>query len=240
MSTDVVAPRRRDHAGAPRLAAALGLTGVLGTALLVAAMHVLAPWSRHDPTRRTISEYAVGPGGWLFDAAVGVLAVATVLVVVSSVRSGLVRWPSAPAVLLLVWSVGLALVIVFEKTNWSVGSSLSGSVHRYASLAAFVALPIGVWRAARPWRRDPRWGVHARVTTAFVALSGLAATPLVVALLAMPLTGTPWYRAVPLGLVERGLALSEVAALAALAVWAWRAARSAGPAPGPAVRDATG
>lgn len=32
-------------------------------------------------------------------------------------------------------------------------------------------------------------------------------------------SGLPWYRVVPLGLVERGLAVTEVAALLALGVW---------------------
>ena len=41
--------------------------------------------------------------------------------------------------------------------------------------------------------------------------------PIVAAMLLRPATGLPWWQAIPLGLVERGLALSEVAALFVLA-----------------------
>ena len=38
-------------------------------------------------------------------------------------------------------------------------------------------------------------------------------------MLMSPRTGTPWFRAIPLGLIERGLVITEVAAVAALALW---------------------
>ena len=39
-----------------------------------------------------------------------------------------------------------------------------------------------------------------------------------------PLTGVPWWQFVPLGLVERGLAVTEVVAVVVMGAWAWRAA----------------
>ena len=42
---------------------------------------------------------------------------------------------------------------------------------------------------------------------------------LIGAWLISPITGVPWYRALPIGLVERGLVLSEVAAVVALGLW---------------------
>ena len=42
--------------------------------------------------------------------------------------------------------------------------------------------------------------------------------PIFGALLLSPVTGTPWWQAIPLGLVERGLVISEVLAVIALGV----------------------
>lgn len=201
------------------LAPPLGRAGAVLAALtvpVVVAMQLVPPWSRVDPVRRTISEYALGPGGWLFDAVVVALALASVAVAAALVGSGLARVRAAPAVLLAVWVAGLLLVVVFEKTNWAVGPSLSGYVHRYASLAAFLALPTGallLTRGAAGWR--------ARAVTV-CALAAFA--PFLVALATALLTGAPWYRAVPLGIFERVLAVAEVGVVVALGLWAAHAA----------------
>jgi hypothetical protein len=57
------------------------------------------------------------------------------------------------------------------------------------------------------------------------AVSLLAFAPIPIVYLAEPYTGVRWWRAIPLGLVELGLALSEVAAVLALAFWAPSPAR---------------
>jgi hypothetical protein len=54
--------------------------------------------------------------------------------------------------------------------------------------------------------------------------------PIVGAVALAPVTGTPWWQAIPLGLVERGLLVCEVAAVLALAVWALREVRRLVPA----------
>ncbi|GLZ56072.1 DUF998 domain-containing protein [Actinomycetospora sp. NBRC 106378] len=201
----------------PSLLGRAGALGALAVVVVVGLMHLLEPWSRHDPVRRTISEYAVGPGGWLFDVAVLGLVVATVAVVVAlSVRQPV---PTAAVVLFGVWCVGLVLVVVFEKTNWSVGPSLSGSIHRYASLAAFFALPAAGLLTVRGHRGEA-W---ARWTTAFSLLALASFLPIIGAIALDPLLTTPWYRAVPLGLIERVLSLAEVLVVVTLG---FRAARS--------------
>ncbi|GAA4849390.1 DUF998 domain-containing protein [Actinomycetospora corticicola] len=200
---------------------ALGTAGAAVSLVVVAVvgvMHLLAPWSRHDPVRRTISEYAVGPGGWLFDVAVLGLVAATVAVVAALALRGLV--PTAGMVLFGVWCVGLVLVVVFEKTNWSVGPSLSGSIHRYASLAAFLALPTAGLLTARG-HRGQAW---ARWVTVFSVVALASFLPIIGAIALNPVLATPWYRAVPLGLIERVLSLAEVLVIVVLG---FRAARPA-------------
>ena len=50
-------------------------------------------------------------------------------------------------------------------------------------------------------------------------------TPMLGALALAPITGTPRYQAIPLGLVERGLVISEVLAVIALGAWALTSTR---------------
>lgn len=207
-----------------RLAAALGLGAVALCAALVGSLHVLAP--QVDPVRRTISEYALGEFGWMFDVAVVGLAVGSVLVLLALVGAGLLgRW-SGGTLALGVWAVALVLVVAFEKTNWSVGPSVSGYIHRYASLAAFVALPVAALAVGRRWRAHPRFGRYAAATRLLGVLSLGWLSTIVLGVVLRPLTGVPWWQFVPLGLVERGLAVTEVAAVLLFGVWAWRAADS--------------
>jgi hypothetical protein len=204
---------------AVRLAAAVGLVGTALAVVLVGLLHVLDA-DQVDPVRRTISEYALRDHGWVFDTGVLALAVGSVAVLVALVRAGLVRWPSSAAVGMVVWAAGMVAVVAFEKTNWSVGPSVGGVIHRYASLVAFLALPIATLVATRG--RD---GAAWPRLLAIAALTWLAATLSGVVL--RPFTGVPWWQFVPLGIMERGLALTEAALVVALATWARSGAAAA-------------
>lgn len=182
-------------------------------------MHLVGPSSRVDPVRRTISEYALLEGGWLFDVAVVGIALGSAAVLGALVAVGLTHARSAPAILVGVWCAGLLLVVAFEKTNWSIGPSVSGYIHRYASLAAFLALPIGALLLARRRRTDPRDRLYRRAITGFSTLALASFLPIVVAIATRGITEVPWWRAVPLGLLERVLALSEVIVVVVLGLW---------------------
>jgi hypothetical protein len=195
-----------------RVTVAVGLVGTALAVVLVGLLHIIDA-GQVDPVRRTISEYALRDHGWMFDAGVLALAAGSVAVLVALVRAGLMRWPSFAAVGMLVWVAGLVAVVAFEKTNWSVGPSLGGMIHRYASLVAFLALPVATLAATRG--RDgtawPRW-------LAITALAWLGA--ILSGVVLRPLSGVPWWQFLPLGIMERGLALTEVAVVVALAFWA--------------------
>jgi Protein of unknown function (DUF998) len=195
-----------------RATVAVGLVGVGLAVVLVGLLHVLYAGDV-DPVRRTISEYALRDLGWMFDAGVLALAAGSVAVLIALVRAGLVRWPSFAAVGMLVWAAGMVAVVVFEKTNWAVGPSVSGVIHRYASLVAFLALPVATLvvtrgRAGAAW---PRWLAIAALVWLGAILSGVVLRPL---------SGVPWWQFLPLGVMERGLAVTEVAVVVALAFWA--------------------
>ncbi|MBB6344980.1 DUF998 domain-containing protein [Nonomuraea muscovyensis] len=193
--------------------------GAVGTGVAVIAALDLAGLDRTNPLRRTISEHGLGDQGWVFGVAVALLAAGSVAIGVSLVRTRLAGVFGTVA--LMAWSVGLFAVAYFPKHDWSVGPSVSGSIHRAGSLVAFLSLPLAAVIIARPWRHAERRR-HALVAFAL----GLGSVLWVVGIGAMVLVGArnglPWYRVMPLGLVERGLAVTEVAALVALGVFAAR------------------
>ncbi|MHA6792579.1 DUF998 domain-containing protein [Pseudonocardia bannensis] len=203
----------------------MGAAGAAASVLLVGLLHVIVDPAQVNPVRRTISEYALGEYKLIFDAGVLALALGSVAVLVGLIRTRVLRAASAPAVLLAVWSVSLVVVVAFEKTNWSIGPSVGGYIHRYASLVAFLSLPIGALLVARQWRRHAGWGGHARWTHRLAAVSLVWLAPILAGFALRPLTGVPWWRAVPLGLLERGLAATEVALVVALGLWAAARAR---------------
>ncbi len=195
----------------------LGLAGVAATlagAALVGWLHLLQP--SVSPVRRTISEYALGDHAWVFNMAVLLVVAGSIATSMALARVRLLRPASLASVALAVWCAGLAGVVVFPKHNWAVGPSMSGEVHRGLSLAAFVSLPVAAilvgWAGRRSW-----WG---RSSVLLGVVSLLAFSPIPIAYLVEPYSGVRWWRAIPLGLVERGLALSEVVAVLGLALWA--------------------
>jgi Protein of unknown function (DUF998) len=158
--------------------------------------------------------------------AVGVigLALGSALVLVALVGAGLLRWPSGGALSLTTWTATLLVLVVFEKANWSVGPSVSGYIHRFAGLTAFVALPAAALSIGRSWRDDP---LHRRIaawTRGLGLLSFGWLSVIVFGMLLYPLTGASLWPLMPLGLLERGLALTDVTAVVVLGCWAWRAA----------------
>ncbi|EHB58272.1 hypothetical protein MycrhDRAFT_0708 [Mycolicibacterium rhodesiae JS60] len=202
------------------MARALGWVGVFGAALamvLVLGLDLTLGGRAHrrggELRGATISEYVYTPGSWAFVVAVLMLAGTSAALLYGLIRAGRVRSLSPGSVLMTLWIVGLVAVVAFPKHNWVTGPSLSGTVHRYATLVAFVALPIAVLLIANgrdTAARAARW----------LALIGIGwLTVLFGAIAVGMVTGQRWWMLIPLGLVERGIAGFEVAALIALGVW---------------------
>lgn len=218
-----------DHART-RTFATLGLAGVGLSVLLIGVLHVVA--TDVSPVRRTISEYALGEYRWVFDTGVLGLCVGSALVLFALVRKGLLAWPSTGAVALGVWSVALVVIVAFEKTNRAVGPSVGGVIHRYASLVAFLSVPVAALALGRRWRGDASWGRFATVSRILgvLALVVLGAIVARIALRRVPGVSD----LVPLGLGERVLAIIEVAIVAVFALWSLRPAAASRTAEAPA------
>ncbi|GAA4522718.1 MULTISPECIES: DUF998 domain-containing protein [Nonomuraea] len=191
--------------------------GAVGAGVVVVLGLDVAALGEIDPLRRTISEHGLTELGWLFGLGVTLLAVGSAAIGVSLARARLAG--AVGTLALLAWSAGLLVAAYFPKHDWSVGPSLSGSIHRAGSLVAFLCLPLAALIIARPWRRGVRRPASL-VAFGLGVCSLLYVSGLGVLVLLGAQDGLRWWQVVPLGLVERGLAAVEVAAVAALGFWA--------------------
>lgn len=214
-----------DRSRAVPALAGLGVACVAASLALYGMLHLLPPSAELDWTRRTISQYALLSNGWAFDTATLLLAAGSLAVLAALRRAGVVRRGAVAA--LMLWVAGLVGVVWFEKHDWAAGPSLSGDIHRAASLVAFLSLPAGALLAAAPWLRGPGARLPARLVALGGVLSLACFAPILWALVSQPWTGVRWWRAIPLGGVERLLGIVEVATVLLLAWWAVRAARPA-------------
>ncbi len=206
---------------AGRSVSAASLGALAAGVVLMLALHVMPPTSEINPMRRTISQYALGPNKWIFDVAVLLVALGSALAFAELVRRRLIRPLSAPVVLGSLWILSLLVVVWFTKTDWTVGPSVGGVIHRYASVVGFVSLPLAVLLVARRVFADsPGWRLAAQAF-AGVALGVLSL--LFFGVLRMAAGGGPWWLFLPLGLVERTMALSAVAAIAVVVLGLARA-----------------
>lgn len=113
---------------------------MIAGALSVIAMQAIgADWF---PPEVSISQYGVGPDGWMLTMTLLLVAVASALLLWGAHRQGSARsWP-----VILPWSVWiLALVVMaFVPTNeWPGPLTLTGQVHQVAAICGLFAAPIG-------------------------------------------------------------------------------------------------
>ncbi|WP_082159444.1 DUF998 domain-containing protein [Micromonospora sp. HK10] len=192
----------------------LALGGIALAAVLAVIGHLevnddLNPWSL------TVSDYAVSDRGGVIDVAMALLAGATVVLLPSLRRAGAARPARA---LLAAWSAGLLAAAVVPTNEPGLPMDTAAYLHRYASVVAFLALPLAGWLLAR------RLGGRAAGW-----LRGLTVTSLLLAA-AMIWSAYPGDR-VLIGLAERLLVLAEVTLLAVVAATLVRRGGGASAAP---------
>lgn len=199
----------------PVVGAVAGVAGLVLGAALVLLLAVIPPTDRISVLRQTISQYGRTANAWLFDVAV-LLVVAGSAVILGQLRAR-GALPGVSTVFGAGWIVGLLLIVVVPKANWAVvtGFSLGGTLHRAASLVAFVCLPLAVLTGAgTAFAESPGRRFVARL---FAVLSLCWFGGILGAIGFAVASGGRWWEVVPLGLVERGMALTELVSLALLA-----------------------
>ncbi|MEV0212710.1 DUF998 domain-containing protein [Micromonospora sp. NPDC050695] len=191
----------------------LALGGIAMAAVLTVIGHLevnddLNPWAL------TISDFAVSDRGGAIDVAMVVLAFATVALLSGLRHTGPPRRNVGRTAELLLgaWVAGLLAAAVVPTNEPGTAMTTTAYVHRYASVVAFLALPVAGWLLAR----RPDLTTAARPLRALVLLSlALAA--------AMIWSAYPGDRML-IGLAERLLIVTEVAVLATVAITQTRAA----------------
>ncbi len=202
-----------------RAVAAGGFLAVVLTIVLVAGLDAGTAMTAPAGLRRTISEYGLGPQAWVFTAAVALLAAGSIAALVTFVRHGLLKPVSGASIALTLWTLGMVVIAIFPKQDHSLPASVSGQIHRLASLVAFLSLPVAAFLLAKAMSRKQEWTAHVRRTRVLGALSVIMFSPLVYSIVVGAITETAWWRVLPIGYVERGLLLAEVLTVLVIGHW---------------------
>ncbi len=140
-------------------AASLALIGIAGFAFFIAAvvsLHFLMP--QYDPRTRYVSEYAVGPYGYLMTAAFfawGMGSMALALGIRGALRPS--RASQAGFVLLWIATVGVFVAGIFTADLTGDPVTTRGTIHGLASVVLFLSIIPAIFLLSIGFRRDPRW-----------------------------------------------------------------------------------
>lgn len=176
---------RRARPGHRRVRA-FGIAGMLGVAWFAGALLLLqgVAGSGLDWTRHYVSQFANGPGGWLFAAgALGHAAGNSLLGLglYRALRGGTMR--TGATVLFLFAAGGFAVTGVFAADAPGAAPSTADSVHRAAASASFVVELAALVLFSAALAARPPWRGAAHVSLALTALAAAASAMLLFALL---------------------------------------------------------
>ena len=191
------------------------VAGTLLCLFLFAMLHLLRP--DYNPLRRFISEYLVGPFGFLGTAAACLLAATLLMLLVGlwrSVRPG--GFLTASCVLLGMMVISLCVCAVFpidvlRPDGRHSTFTRAGIIHLASSAVLYASLIALLLTLPGAYRRDEKWRPFSRVTLFFglltaASLAGLIFVPVYLRGLAQRAMGLP----VLIWLLLTGLRLRQV------------------------------
>lgn len=177
------------------------LLGILWFIIAVALLHILEP--ALAPTTSTVSEYVLGPYGWLMRTAFFALALGSAALAarLRSARS----LGSATRLLLWVWVTGVAIAGIFPTDPGGAASSWHAIIHGIAASVSLLSLYLAELSSLRSRKLAPR-----TLTT----VTGIVCVfiPAVVVLGVIGL--------LPFGLIERCILAAHMAWLLGVVAWA--------------------
>jgi hypothetical protein len=217
-TTDAIGPHPRVVS---RLLALTSVACVLVCTAAFVTLHFLPISGALDPAKTPLSNYALTPAAWLFDTGVASLIAGLACLLAALLAAGEVAVPSWPA-LLITLCCGAFTVVVLVPNHVLPDGALTpaAELHWVAAMVAFAALPVVPVLLARGHRARrlcsplPRWAgwLSASAAVWFVALFGGS-------VLEFAGARSLWRVG---GVVERGLAASEIVAALLLALWLCR------------------
>jgi hypothetical membrane protein len=224
---------------AVRTLTALSALSVLGCVGAFVTLHFLPISSGLNPVSVPLSNYALTPAGWLFNAGVVALVVGLLFLLAALVAAGELSRASLPVLVTAGCCLALTVVVIFPDRTLPDGALTSAAeLHWVAAMAAFAGLPVAPLLLARRHRMPigcsglPRvagWLAKGAAVW-FVALLGGS-------IMAFTDRRHVWHIG---GVVERALAGSEIVAALLLTVWLWRGCRCHRRDESPAVVESAG
>jgi hypothetical protein len=190
--------------------------GAIGWGLFTAVvLHII---SSHDPVYDTLSSYTVTDRGeGMLAASVLSLAVGS-LAVLGALHAAGVPLSRTTRVLLALWSLGMAAAAVFPASYPEAPDPVSGEIHLYACLVAFLSLPGAAISLLETLRGRPERAAVVRAIRLTAVAFGLFAISFV--LVRLSEAGIGPFReisdAFPIGVTQRGLLLADVVLLCTL------------------------
>jgi hypothetical protein len=187
--------------------------GALGWGLFTAVvLHVV---SSHNPVYDTLSSYTVTDRGeGMLAASVLSLAIGS-LAVLGALHVAGVPLSRTTRLLLALWSLGLAAAAVFPASYPEAPDPVSGEIHLYACLVAFLSLPGAAISLLEPLRGRPERVAVVRAVRLSAVAFGLFAVSFVLVRLSEAEIG-PFPEisdAFPIGVMQRLLLLADVVLL---------------------------
>jgi hypothetical protein len=173
--------------------------------------------SQVSPIWHTLSEYVYGhfttgsSAAPMFDAMCLALTLGSLALLAGIAKAR--RPGSAPVLVLLgVWCVGLLVCATFPVDPDGAARSLSGQVHNYGAVLAFIALPAAAWLLTGPSRKGCPWEPR-RTTIRRLAVASAASLVIVLTGFAWVMNTSPSHPEITLGLFERLLFTVDLALL---------------------------
>ena len=136
--------------------ATLAIASIAYFIFALVALHFLRP--DYNPISRFVSEYAVGPYGFLMTSASVALSLGS-LALVSGLHQG-VAWPARSRlglVLLGIWSVGVLVAGIFRADLQGAPETTMGRIHELASGLSFLSLILATLLLSWRFKQDAQW-----------------------------------------------------------------------------------
>src|SRR3954462_6953047 len=187
--------------------------GAIGWGLFTAVvLHIV---SSHNPVYDTLSSYTVTDRGeGMLAASVLSLAIGS-LAVLGALQVAGVPLSRTTRLLLALWALGLAAAAIFPASYPEAPDPVSGEIHLYACLVAFLSLPGAAISLREPFRGRPERVALVRA----IRLSGTAFGLFAARIVFVRLNGAgvePFQQisdVFPIGLMQRLLLLADVVLL---------------------------
>lgn len=139
-----------------RPAAHLALILTAAFPILVTALHLLEP--DLDPSWRLISEYALGPFGWVMALAFLCLAGGCLALVMATRSSTPTIAGHVGQTLLVIVGLGLTMAAIFTTDPITTTTATpSGNLHNAAAALVILGFPVAASLISRALKRQPAW-----------------------------------------------------------------------------------